>query len=97
MKKLKMNNKKPEKITILDCTLRDGSYAIDYQFTAEDTSIIAAGLDQSGFEMIEIGHGFGMNASNCGKGVAAATDEEYLDAASQVLKRAEFGMFFIRE
>lgn len=82
-------------ITILDCTLRDGSYAIDYQFTAEDTTIIAAGLEQAGLELIEVGHGVGMNASNCGKGVAAATDEEYLEAASRVLKRAKFGMFFI--
>lgn len=86
---------KPEKITILDCTLRDGSYAIDYQFTAQDTAIIAAGLEQAGFEFIEIGHGFGLNASNSGKGTAAASDEEYLEAASQALKKAKFGMFFI--
>jgi len=84
-----------QSITILDCTLRDGSYAIDYQFTAEDTALIAAGSEQAGFEFIEVGHGIGMNASNCGKGVAAATDEEYLEAASRVLKKAKFGMFFI--
>lgn len=91
-----MNSRQETKeITILDCTLRDGSYAIDYQFTAEDTAIIAAGLEQAGFEFIEIGHGLGLNASNSGKGVAAATDEEYLVAASKVLKKAKFGMFFI--
>jgi len=82
-------------ITILECTLRDGSYTIDYQFTAEDTAIIAAGLEDAGFELIEIGHGLGLNASNAGEGVAASTDEEYLKAASSVLKRAKFGMFFI--
>jgi 4-hydroxy 2-oxovalerate aldolase len=84
-----------KKITILDCTLRDGSYAIDYQFTAEDTTVIAASLEQAGFELIEIGHGLGLNASNAGKGTAAATDEEYLEAASRALKKAKFGMFFI--
>ena len=82
-------------ITILDCTLRDGSYAIDYQFTAEDTAIIAAGLEQAGLELIEVGHGLGLNASNSSKGVAAATDEEYLEAARKALKKAKFGMFFI--
>ena len=82
-------------VTILECTVRDGSYLIDYQFTAEDTAIIAASLEQAGFELIEIGHGLGLNASSCGKGVAAATDEEYLEAASRVLKKAKFGMFFI--
>lgn len=45
--------------------------------------------------MIEIGHGLGLNASNCGKGKAASTDEEYLKVASSILKKAKFGMFFI--
>jgi len=84
-----------KKIEILECTLRDGSYALDYQFTAEDTALIAAALENAGFRLIEIGHGLGFNASNSGKGKAAATDEEYLDAASKVLKKAKFGMFFI--
>lgn len=84
-----------EKIKILECTLRDGSYVIDYQFTAEDTALIAAALENAGFGLIEIGHGLGLNASNSGKGKAASTDEKYLDAASKVLKKAKFGMFFI--
>jgi 4-hydroxy-2-oxovalerate aldolase len=84
-----------KKINILECTLRDGSYAIDYQFTAEDTAIIAAGLENAGFRFIEIGHGLGLNASNAGEGVAAASDEDYLKAAASVLKNAKFGMFFI--
>ncbi len=86
---------KAKKINILECTLRDGSYAIEYQFTAEDTAIIAAGLEQAGFELIEIGHGLGLNASSPSIGIAAATDEEYLEAASEVLKKAKFGMFII--
>jgi len=83
------------KVEILECTLRDGSYVIDYQFTVEDTALICAALENSGFRLIEIGHGLGLNASNAGKGKAAATDAEYLEAASKVLKKAKFGMFFI--
>jgi len=82
-------------VEILECTLRDGSYVIDYQFTVEDTAIIAAGLEIAGFRMIEVGHGLGLNASNVGKGKAAATDEEYLEVVSKILKSAKFGMFFI--
>lgn len=82
-------------VDILDCTLRDGSYAIDYQFTTEDTAIISAGLEQAGVRLIEIGHGLGLNASSPKIGIAAATDEEYLEVASSVLKKAKFGMFFI--
>lgn len=84
-----------QKVSILECTLRDGSYPIEYQFSADDTAIIAAALENAGFSYIEIGHGLGLGASNAGEGVAAATDEEYLKAASSALKRAQFGTFFI--
>jgi 4-hydroxy-2-oxovalerate aldolase len=80
---------------ILEVTLRDGSYLIDFQFTAEDTATIASALEGVGFRWIEVGHGLGLNASQSGKGLAAATDEEYLDAAAQALKHAKWGMFFI--
>ncbi|HEV2397072.1 MAG TPA: hypothetical protein VGS27_09030 [Candidatus Sulfotelmatobacter sp.] len=80
---------------VLEVTLRDGSYLIDFQFTAEDTATIATALESIGFRWIEIGHGLGLNASKAGKGVAAATDEEYLAAAAQAVKRAKWGMFFI--
>src|SRR5579863_2878789 len=80
---------------ILEVTLRDGSYLIDFQFTAEDTATIAAALESIGFRWIEIGHGLGLNASQAGKGMAAATDEEYMEAAAQSLNQAKWGMFFI--
>jgi 4-hydroxy-2-oxovalerate aldolase len=82
-------------IDILECTLRDASYPISYQFTAEDTAIIAAGLHQAGFSRIEIGHGLGLGASGAKYGFAAATDEEYMSAASAVLSPGIFGLFAI--
>src|SRR5204862_5866336 len=66
---------------ILEATLRDGSYLIDFQFTADDTATVASALEAVGFRWIEVGHGVGMNASAAGKGRAAASDEEYLEAA----------------
>jgi 4-hydroxy-2-oxovalerate aldolase len=80
---------------ILEVTLRDGSYLIDFQFTAEDTANIATALEAIGFRWIEIGHGLGLNASQAGKGMAAASDEEYLEAAAQSLTKAKWGTFFI--
>ncbi len=80
---------------ILDVTLRDGSYLIDFQFTAEDTATIAAALESIGFRWIEVGHGLGLNASQAGKGMAAATDEEYMEASAEALADAKWGMFFI--
>jgi 4-hydroxy-2-oxovalerate aldolase len=80
---------------ILDVTLRDGSYLIDFQFTAEDTARIAAALESVGIRWIEVGHGLGLNASLSGKGRAAATDREYLEAASRAVQKARWGMFCI--
>jgi 4-hydroxy-2-oxovalerate aldolase len=80
---------------ILDTTLRDGSYAINFQFTANDTAIIAGKLDEAGFELIEIGHGVGLGASQAGHGQAAETDEAYLKAAAEAVKNAKWGMFCI--
>ena len=82
-------------IDVLECTLRDGSYPIAYQFTAHDTALIASGLESAGFKYIEIGHGLGLGASGPKHGQAAASDEAYLEAAASVLTRALFGMFFI--
>lgn len=82
-------------IDILECTMRDASYPISYQFTAEDTAIVVAGLYHAGFTRIEIGHGLGLGAS-CEKfGFAAASDEEYIAAASSVLPQKIFGVFAI--
>jgi 4-hydroxy-2-oxovalerate aldolase len=80
---------------VLEVTLRDGSYLIDFQFTAHDTATIAAALESAGFRWIELGHGLGLHAADSGHGSAAATDEEYLAAASGTLTRARWGMFFI--
>ena len=80
---------------ILECTLRDGSYAIDFQFSREDTFTIARRLDDLNFPYIEIGHGIGMGASRRNMGVAAATDEEYMAAAAEAVHKGKWGMFCI--
>ena len=77
---------------LLECTLRDGSYAIDFQFTAKFTGDFCRILESAKFELIEIGHGVGIGADKKFK-PAAATDIEYGRAASKVLKRAKWGMF----
>ena len=72
-----------KKIKILDTTLRDGSYTVNFSFTIDDTISICSGLERSGIEFIEIGHGLGFNASNSGHGKSAQTDEEYMIAAKE--------------
>ena len=47
---------------LLDCTIRDGSYAVDFKWTKEDVEKIISKVERLGFEYIEIGHGLGLNA-----------------------------------
>ncbi len=82
-------------VQILDTTLRDGSYAIDFQFTPEDTALIASALESAGIRLIEIGHGVGLGGARAGKGDQPAPDAAYLKAAAGVLRKARFGTFFI--
>lgn len=84
-----------QKPTLLDCTLRDGSYAVNFQFTAQDTRNIGCALEDAGIEWIEIGHGVGLGASEKGYGVAAETDVNYMKAAQESYKKAKWGMFCI--
>lgn len=83
-------------VTILDCTLRDGSYVNRFQFSAYDTKYLCKKLQAAGVQLIEVGHGLGLGASRKGgEFTALATDEEYLAAAAEVVNEAKFGMFCI--
>ena len=83
------------KIKLLETTLRDGSYTINYQFNANETRFISSILDEIGFEYIEIGPGVGLNAKSVSEFAPASTDEEYIIAAREVVKHGKIGMFFI--
>jgi 4-hydroxy-2-oxovalerate aldolase len=80
---------------ILDTTLRDGSYAINFKFSLLDVRNICRGLEDSGVDYIEIGHGVGLNAGASQYEPALHTDSEYLIAAKDVVNTAKIGMFCI--
>lgn len=83
------------KTTILDVTLRDGSYELDFQFSEQDEIEVGLALERAGIEYIEIGHGQGLNASSPQHGVAKCTDEQYLVAAQEHIHRSKYGFFCI--
>src|SRR3990172_3934942 len=90
-----MSINQPPSLKLMDVTLRDGSYVINFQFTANDTALIARALEEVGFDLIAVGHGIGWGAAEHGMGQAAETDENYMRATADVLKRANWGMFCI--
>ena len=82
-------------LQILECTLRDGSYAVDFRFTDKDTSSLCGVLSRLGFKFIEIGHGLGINAVNAGKGKMPSSDRTLLESAKSSVKDSKIGMFCI--
>lgn len=84
-----------ENVNLLDTTIRDGSYAINFSFTVSDVSLLCQELENAGIKYIEIGHGVGLNAGNSGYTPAIHSDEEYMEAAAGSLKKSKFGMFCI--
>ena len=84
-----------KRVEILECTLRDGSYAVDFKFTENDTAILAGVLDRLGFRWIEVGHGVGLGAAQAGRGSMPASDERLIEAAKRAAPNAQVGCFFI--
>jgi 4-hydroxy 2-oxovalerate aldolase len=82
-------------VRILDNTLRDGSYVVDFKFTAKDTEVIAAKLDEAAIPYIEVGHGLGLHAGIRNDMKSAEPDEAHMEAAKGVVKKGKWGMFFI--
>ncbi|MCP4986879.1 MAG: hypothetical protein GY928_12745 [Colwellia sp.] len=82
------------KIDILDCTLRDGSYLINFQFNCHDTGFISNALEDAGIKYIEVGHGLGLDAANS-KGKSLEDDIAYVKSAKAATKQSLIGVFFI--
>jgi 4-hydroxy 2-oxovalerate aldolase len=90
------------RVEILECTLRDGSYAVDFKFTERDTVVLAGVLAKLGFQWIEVGHGLGLGAARAGKGSMPASDERLIESAKAAAvanasgkSGAKIGAFFI--
>lgn len=83
-------------ISIIENTLRDGSYTLDFQMTKEHTRDITKGLSSVGFKMIEVGHGLGLGAYNNPKtGLSKENDTDYILSAKEVAGDAKISAFFI--
>jgi 4-hydroxy-2-oxovalerate aldolase len=84
-----------QKITVTDTTLRDGMHTVRHQFTPSEMAEIASALDQSGVDIIEIGHGDGLAGSSYQYGFSCASDEEYLKAVCHVVKQAKVAVLLL--
>ena len=80
---------------LLECTIRDGNYAVNFRFTKADTALFTKQLASLGFKWIEIGHGLGLGGSAAGKGYMPDSDTSIIQAAAEVSGNSKIGCFFI--
>ncbi|MBD3843004.1 MAG: 4-hydroxy-2-oxovalerate aldolase, partial [Campylobacterales bacterium] len=82
-------------VNVLDTTLRDGSYVVDFQFSKEDTKNITQTLESFEIPYIEIGHGLGLGAYRLNSYSSICTDEEYMSSIRKHDSKIKYGIFFI--
>lgn len=85
-----MANKTKQKLNILDVTIRDGSYLINFSYTPEQIAEIVRLLDEAGVSYIEASHGIGVGATRIGY-PHGADDIEYAKAAARAAKSSKVG------
>lgn len=74
---------------IQDVTLRDGMHAIRHQYTKQQITDIAIGLDKAKVDAIEISHGDGLTGGSFNYGFGAHTDWEWLEGIAEKLTHAK--------
>jgi 4-hydroxy 2-oxovalerate aldolase len=82
-------------IRLMDSTLRDGSHAKAHQFTVEEVSNVAAGLDRAGVRVVEVTHGDGLGGSSIQYGFAKEKQENLLAAARAAMPNAQLAVLLI--
>ena len=86
-------------VHLLETTLRDGSYEVDFQFTPEDTALIAGEVSRAGIRYIEVGHGMGvaghLYAPHVAAPLAAESDSNYMRIARAVAGESKLGVLYV--
>lgn len=81
-------------IRLIDSTLRDGSHAINHQYTPEKVAEICRGLEASGVYAAEVGHGSGIAGSIINQGLLKTPEKELYAAARANLKNTKLATLF---
>jgi 4-hydroxy 2-oxovalerate aldolase len=81
------------KVELLDCTLRDGAYAVDFQFDEGFVAHLLSRLNETPVPRIEIGHGIGLEAERAGIKAGNIDHYRWCEIADSTLTNKPWGMF----
>ncbi|MCC0564010.1 4-hydroxy-2-oxovalerate aldolase [Brevibacillus borstelensis] len=82
-------------ILVTEVALRDGSHAINHQFTVEQVVRVARALDEANVPFIEVSHGDGLAGSSLQYGLSRTNEMELIEAAVSVCKQATIGVLLL--
>jgi 4-hydroxy 2-oxovalerate aldolase len=81
------------KIELLDCTLRDGAYAVDFQFDEEFVVNLLTRLNETPVSKVEVGHGLGLEAERAGIKPCNIGHFDWCELVASTLTKKPWGMF----
>jgi 4-hydroxy 2-oxovalerate aldolase len=85
----------PRELRLTDSTLRDGSHAMNHQFTVPQVRAIAHALDRGGVEVIEVAHGDGLGGSSFNYGFSREDEFDLIAAAVDEVTHAKIAVLLL--
>jgi 4-hydroxy-2-oxovalerate aldolase len=82
-------------VLLTEVALRDGSHAIRHQFTVEQVTQVAKGLDEANVPYIEVSHGDGLGGSSLQYGFSRTHEMELIEAAAASVQQAKIAVLLI--
>ncbi len=82
-------------VTVVDSTLRDGSHAVNHQFTVEQVRAVARAMEQARVPVIEVAHGDGLSGSSLVYGLSGTDEYELIRAAAEVTDRTAIAVLLL--
>ena len=82
-------------LRITDSTLRDGSHAMQHQFTEEQVRGVVHALDTAGVQVIEVSHGDGLGGSSFNYGFSKVDEMQLIRAAVDEADRARIAVLIL--
>lgn len=83
------------RIFLTDTTLRDGNHTVSHQFTPEDAGKLAKALQNSGIDIVEVGHGDGLTGASINYGFSKYDDFSVISAAAEALTSSKLAVLLI--